>query len=313
VSALLALVLLAPGCPEALARAQALPPQELAGRAQEIVAQLEDAGTGPTGALARAVRALEPAAEDPSAPDAAAASFRVALARHCALAAARRGPDASPRDREALAEVLARPELARGQTDLWALRRALDRLWDWIVDLLGTAEAERYASLGRALFVGAAAGAGVLLLSALRRRADRARRSGRTGAAEPRTAPRGPDASAARAEEALRRSDGRAAVRFALLAALEALERAGRVPRGRALTNDEVVAAASPAPGARSPFAADLAALARAFDRAVYGGAPVAPDDAHAAVERSRRVALALARPLSLPSPPEGKAAGGPG
>ena len=303
-SALFALVVAAAGCPEALARADALASRELAGRAEEIVATIDASGAGPTGALARAARALASAEGSPSGLDAAAASFRTALGRHCALAALPVGPDPSPRDREALAEVLARPELAHARPDLWAIRRALDRIWDWIVDLLGTAEAERYASVGRALFVGAAAGATVLLLSALRRRVARPSRPRASAPADPGAARPAPDASAAHAEEALRRGDGRAAVRFALLSALGALEQAGRVPRGRTLTNGELVAAATasaprePAEGrtGAGSLPADLEVLARAFDRAIYGGAPVAPDDARAALERARRV-VASARP----------------
>ncbi len=288
ISALLAVSLAAaPGCPEALARAAALAPAELADGASGIVTALDDAGAGPTGALARAARAAFEA-RGTLREGSSAMAFRAALARHCALAAAAAAPAATPKDRAALAEVLARPELARNRTDLWALARALDRLWDWLVELLGTTEAERYASVGRALFAGAAVAAVVLVVSALRRRAARARRAAGDGAAPPGARRLAPDASAARAEEALARGAWRDAVRLALLAALDALERAGRVPRGRALTNDELVA---------SIPSDDLSALSLAFDRAVYGGLPVAQDEARAALERARRVALAAGGP----------------
>jgi hypothetical protein len=288
VTALLAMLLVAaPGCPEALARAAALAPAELAADAPGIVSALDEAGARPTGGLALAARAASDVRAGPGEAPAAAA-FRAALARHCALAASPAAPLASPADRAALDEVLARPELARTRTDPWALARALDRLWEWLVELLGTEEAERYASVGRALFVGAAVAAAVLAGTALRRRALRGRR-----AEAARSEPHGgralpPDASAARAEAALARGEWREAVRLALLAALGALERAGRVPRGRTLTNDELVAAV------RSD---DLSALARAFDRAVYGGLPVAADDARAVVARARRVAVGAEGP----------------
>jgi hypothetical protein len=277
----------APGCPEALARAAALPPPELAQAAGDIVSALGAAGAGPTGALARAARAAEEAGGTER-EGAAAEAFRAALERHCALAASAAAPLATPGDRAALAEVLARPELARTRTDLWAIARALDRLWDWIVDLLGTTEAERYASVGRALFLGAAAGAAVLALSALRRRAARARREGDGPEARGAAGAEPADASAARAEEALARREWREAVRLALLAALGALEQAGRIPRGRALTNGEVVA---------SFPSDDLSALARAFDRAIYGALPVAPEEARAALERAHRIAAGAGGP----------------
>jgi hypothetical protein len=305
VTALLALVLVAaPGCPEALARAAALAPAELAADAPGIVASLGEAGAGPTGGLALVARAASEARAGPG-EGTATAAFRAALARHCALAASPAAPPASPADRAALAEVLARPELAHTRTDLWALARALDRLWAWLVELLGTEEAERYASVGRALFVGAAAAAAVLAGTALRRRALRWRSE--AAGAEPRgERPPPPDASAARAEAALSRGEWREAVRLALLAALGALERSGRVPRGRTLTNDELVASLAapsvrPEPvegrAATRAVAEDLSALACAFDRAVYGGLPVAADDARAAVERARRVAVAAEGP----------------
>lgn len=306
-SALLAMALAAAaGCPAALAAAAATPDGALAARAPALVAELEETGGGPTGALAAAARATD--AGDGAAQ--AAAGFRRALARHCALAAAPREPEASAADRAALAEILARPELSRSRLDPWALRRALARWWDWLVELLGTAEAERYASLGRALFLGAAAAAAALAVTGVRRRRRVARETREAALDRTRGADVDPDTSAARADEALRRGDAREAVRLALLAALRALERAGRVPRGGALTNDEVMTllgasdvrssststsrSTSPLP---PPSPTDLAVLVRTFDRAVYGGLPVALDDARAALERSRRVVEAAGGP----------------
>jgi hypothetical protein len=295
VSALLALVLAAaPGCPAALAAAD-VPTDDLASRAPALVEALDQAGAGgPTAALAASARAAAAAA--PAARDAAVAALRGALARHCALASLPAVPAASAADRAALSEVLARPELAQARSDPYALRRALLRLWDRIVELLGTEEAERYASLGRALFLVVAAAALVLVLAGLRRRSRERGTRAREAAHLARAVPEA-DESAARAEEALGGGDGRGAVRYALLAALGALERAGAVPRGRALTNEEVVAMATStstsegAPPATAAIASDLGALAGTFDRAVYGGLPVAPEEARAAVERARRIA----------------------
>lgn len=236
--------------------------------------------------------ALALAAASPCAPPALAGGRTLspeAAARSCALVAAPALPGATAAERAKLAEILARPELSRRPGDPDALRRALLALRAWLVELLGTAEAERWASLGRALFLAAAAGAATLLALGLRRRrAGAPRRARAPGPDEEVRA--APDASADRAEEALRAGDAREAVRQAFLAALGALERDGRVPRGRALTNGEVVAALADEPAAP---AAEIADLARAFDRAVYGGLPVAAEDARAAVARARLVVAA--------------------
>lgn len=306
-TALLALALAAaPGCPAALAAAAASADADLAARAPALVEALEDAGAGPTAGLAAAARALAAPGPAPASAPGAAAAFRGALARHCALAAEPAAPAASAADRAALGEVLARPELSRLRLDPWAIRRALLRAWDRIVELLGTTEAERYASLGRALFVGVAAGAAVLAAAALGRRRRGDGGAPRGAAERGASGERAPETTAVEAEAALRRGDGREAVRLALLAAVAALEGAGRVPRGRALTNEEIVRVATSAAAsdstststsrstnANATFASDLALLAHAFDRAVYGGRPVPADDARAAVERARRVAAA--------------------
>jgi hypothetical protein len=345
VIALLALALAsAPGCPAALAEVAELEPATLAARATAVVERLDasDAG-GPVEAIARAAQEAERAARTPEGPARAAAAFAAALSRHCALAALPRSPDPSAADRERLGEILARPELSRSRGDPWAVRRALLALWARLLDALGSAEAERYASFGRALFLGVAVAAVVLAAAALRRRVG----DGLRPAARPGDGVHGgaavDDGSAARAEEALLRGDGREAVRWAFLGALGAMERAGWVPGGRALTNAEVVAIAGTAiptqagpfalsgappegpfalsgappegpfalsgappeaarsrrarsrraPSPTSLLASDLAALARAFDRAIYGGLPVAADDATHAVACASRVRAA--------------------
>jgi hypothetical protein len=303
VTGLLALALAAaPGCPGALAEAGALAaeggaPGRAGARAREIVDSLEAVGAGgPVDAVRRAAGAVgDPASPGPGDPG-AIARFRRTLERHCALAAAPAGPGASAADRAALAAILARPEYARGAGDPDALRRMVLRLWADLLELLGTSEAERYARTGRALFLSAAAAALGLAALALRRR-DRA--SPRRPAPPPAVRGEGArEATLAEAAEALARGDATGAVRASFLAALAALERTGRVRGGRTMTNGEIVAALGAAatrapatPAAAAALASDLAALARLFDRAVYGRLPVAPEDARAALDCARSVA----------------------
>jgi hypothetical protein len=224
----------------------------------------------------------------PSPPPGVEGSVAPALAAERASGAA---PRATEADRRLLAEILARPEYRREGTDPAALRRAVAELWARALELLGTAEAERWASAGRALFLAAAAGAAALGFAALRRR-GRGRRRARAaaspaaGAAEPRLA-----ASPADAEAALRAGDLREAVRQALLAALAALERAGRLPAGRAKTNAEIAREVEGEASAATSTRPPLTFLARLFDRTFYGGLPVAADEAEGAVRAARRVA----------------------
>ncbi len=308
-TALLALALAAaPGCPGALADAEGLAVAEaLAGdpagtaRARAIVDKLEAVGAGgPVDALRREAEALAEPGNAGEAGAAALAGFRRSLERHCALAAAPVPGGASAADRAALAEILARPEFARRTADPEALRRRLLRLWADLLELLGTSEAERYASTGRMIFLGAVAAALLLLLVAARRRRSAAAARAGGIAAEAAARPGARDATADDAAQALARGDAREAVRRAFLSALAALERAGRVQGGRTLTNGEIVAAVEGGATSTStpaPLAAEVAALARAFDRAIYGGLPVPPGDARAAVDRARRVAAGLAAP----------------
>lgn len=289
-TALLALALAAaPGCPAALAEAAPLPPPELAARAPGIVERLELAGAG--GPVA-ALRALAGAAASPG-PDGAAAArrFRAALSRHCALAALPQGPDGEA-ERARLAEILSRPEFRRAEADPHAIRRAILGLWARIFETLGTTEAERYASVVRAVFLAAAAAAALLLALSLRRR--RAGRVAREEEALPLRALEQAPAGAERAEEALSRGDAREAVRQAFLAVLGSLERAGRIPRGRALTNGEVVGSLAAGPGGGSPaLPGEVARLAALFDRTIYGLRPVGLDEAREAVAGALRVASA--------------------
>jgi hypothetical protein len=274
-SALLLLVVLgtAPGCPAALSEAAALAAGAPGARdATAIVERLAIAGAGgPVGALEWAA-----AGGDPE-------RFRAALARHCALSALPAGAGATDADHEALREILRGPEFRRASADPRALRELLLGLWARLLELLSSSTAGRYAEVGRALFLGAAAIAAILAAGALRRR--RAAVGARDPSAEPPGAgavPDDPEAAARRGEAALACGDAREAVREALLCAIGALERGGSIPRGRALTNQELVEVV----GGR-----DLSFLTTLFDRAVYGARPIPLPDARAAVERARRIA----------------------
>lgn len=230
--------------------------------------------------------ALALGAAAPPPPASCRADLAPPSAAWCRTLAARpRLPLPSVADRAALAEVYARPELRRARLDPAALRGLLAGLWGRILESLGTPEAERWAGLGRAVFIAAGLVAGLAALAAARRR----RRALRTPSAAPGTdlAPLPPpDRSEALAREALARGDPGAAVRHAFLAALSALERAGGVPRDRTLTNGELAARLA---GGRAP-AADFAALGRLFDRVVYGGLAVDLGEAREGVERAVRI-----------------------
>ena len=188
---------------------------------------------------------------------------------------------ASPADRAALEAVLARPEFRGRPGDEAALRRLLAELWDRLLEALGTAEAERYASLGRLVFLSAVALAALLLWRAARRRAtgSRAAPASATAAAAPRRAAGVPRPEAA--ERALAAGDLAGAVRRAYACAAGALE--GRAQGGGegALTGAELSALADH-PG--------FAALARLHDRTVFGRRPPAEAEARQAVAVARRI-----------------------
>lgn len=205
------------------------------------------------------------------------------------LAARPRLPLPTAGDRAALAQVYAAPELRRARVDTAGLRRLVAGLWGRILEALGTAEAERYAGIGRAAFIAAGLAAGVAALAAARRR--------RTGPRAPRAAPapeRAPlppaDRSAALAREALARGELTAAVRHAFLSALAALERSGRLPGDRTLTNREL---AERLTASGSLLAEDFGALGRRFDVAIYGGGAVDAGTARESVERAERIRAA--------------------
>lgn len=188
-------------------------------------------------------------------------------------------PLASEADRAALAEVLARPEFRDQAADGAALRRLLAGLWDRLLEALGTAEAERYASLGRAVFLAAVAAAALLAWRALRRRRAAPRPAG-PAAERPEALVTGAAPAPEAAAEALARGDLVAAVRRAYAAAAAAL--GARVTGGEALTGPELAARAGDGP---------FGELARLHDRTVFGRQPVAEAEARRAVEAARRLA----------------------
>ena len=302
-TALLALALAAaPGCPEALAAARLESPAQLGADAGAIVSRLVEQGAGgPAAALrAEAAALAEAAREDAGGLEAPAERFRARLARHCALAAER--PDGAtlrPGDRRALDEILARAEFQGARSGSGALSRWLLELWRRILDLLGTEEAGRYATGGRTAFFAAAVLAVVAGLAWAVRRRRAAQGSERPAAPAATSALPPPDRRDALAQVALAAGRWPEAMRLSFLALLGALERGGLVPRGRALTNRELaghLAATGPRlPAALAPGFADLAGR---FDRAIYGGTPVAAGEAAAFLDRARDLrALSEAAP----------------
>lgn len=228
--------------------------------------------------------ALALAAAPEGCPEPAAAAGP--LGGWCAAVAARpRLALPSAEDRRALREVLERPELRRGRADTAGFRRLLAGLWARILELMGSAEAGRYASVGRLVFIAAGLTALLAALAAVRRRRAAARGAGGPDERLPGVLPP-PDRSAALAEAALARGDLAGAVRHAFLSALAALEEAGRLPRDRALTNGELTARLS----GGGEVAAEFVALGRAFDRAVYGGWPLEERLARESVARALRI-----------------------
>ncbi len=282
----LLLAALPPGCEQA-ALAAGWPPDRLAAEAPALAA--DAARAAPAVALQGLAAALAEAA--PPGREVDAARFAAALAHHCRLAglppAARQ---LSPVERAALDRLLAEPRFTRARPLPDRLLEWLGRLWDRLADLLGTEEAEQVASRGRsAFFALAALVAGALAVASLRRRrlVRQVARVALAPAPPAAAAPAAPDAEAYLAA-------GRAgeAVRAALLGALAALEQAGRLPAGRALTNREAAERLlRSAPAAASAF--EL--LAGAFDRTVYGRVEPSSTEAAACLAAARRLRAALA------------------
>lgn len=232
-------------------------------------------------ALALALAAVPAGCPEPSAASAP-------LAGWCASLAARpRLPLPTRADRAALRAVYERPELRRARADTAGFRRLLSGLWGRLLELLGSTEAERYASVGRTAFLVAGLAAAAAGLAALRRRRPAGPRA-RAGAEAERATLPPPDRSAALAAAALAAGNPTGAVRHAFLSALAALELGGLLPRDRTLTNREL--AGRLAGGA---LAAEFDALGRLFDGAVYGGAPVGEEQARAGLAAAGRLRAA--------------------
>jgi hypothetical protein len=271
----------APGCPAALQEASALPDSDLAVGAATVVERLAARGAGgPTAALgAEALRG----ASSPGADRArAGVRFRAALARHCALAGQPPLPAAGPAERALAAEILDRPEFRRARLDPDALRRRLRALWDSLLSLLETGQAQRYAAFSRTVFLGAVAAAALLAVLALRRPL-RARRA--PSPESPAFGAGPPDARLSAAEAAAAAGQAGLAIRLAFLAALGALEREGLVPPGRTLTSLELLEHVDRSAPARTGA---LAALTRAFDEVFYGGRAAGAAQADAALRAAR-------------------------
>jgi hypothetical protein len=193
-------------------------------------------------------------------------------------------PLASQGDRAALAEVLARPEFQQRALDGSALRRILSDLWDRLLEAVGTAEAERYASLGRAVFLAAVAAAALLAWRALRRRRRQGPRGQAPAAAAPASSTRPALPEPEVAEGALARGELAAAVRLAFAAAAAALGARGLPAAGEALTGPELAAGTTDQ---------GFHELARLHDRTVFGRRPPSEPEARAAVAVARRLASA--------------------
>jgi hypothetical protein len=287
----------APACQRPLSSMATLAaPLDLAREAVRVAGEAEEALPGrPSGALREAARALADEAEAGDSPRLAreSAAFRSLLAGQCAAAARPRLPLPSLADRQALREIYERPELRRARVDTAGFRRLLTGLWARLVELLGATEAERYASLGRMVFIVAGLAAALAGAAALRRRRARSH-------LEPAPVPEAkgqlppPDRSAALAETALARGDLAGAVRHAFLSALAALEDARWLPRERSLTNGEL---ASRLPLREPPLAEDFSRLGALFDGAIYGGGPVGEQDARAGLAAAARIRERTAGP----------------
>lgn len=195
---------------------------------------------------------------------------------------------ASQADREALARVLAQPEF---QAQRWrgdALRQWLAGWWERLTELLGTEEAERWAGLGRAVFLSAVVVALLLLWRAARHRRGSARAAARRrepeGAASAAVA--AGSVAVADAERALAAGDPPEAVRLAFLAAIAAIRRQLPSAAAAVLTGSELAGRVADEGFGR---------LARLHERTVYGRRPVTTQEAEAALAEATRMASGAA------------------
>jgi hypothetical protein len=279
----------------ALALAQAGSPCEdptaTAARWQASVA----AGADPHQVVTREVPLLAPAlllrADGATAPLERLRQAAARLPAACRLAASTPAATEADGPRPALlAEILDRPEFEharRRQSDV--LETLFRRFKEWMEQLFGNRGTETFASLTRALVLALALAA--LLAGALRVLTLRRARRGPTSAA-PDGAPALelalPAVHLARARAALS-TDGREAIREALLALLSALERRRWARPDRVKTNREL-AAELPGRGAPDDVTSDVERIARWYDGTFYSMEPVAADEARRFLDEVARL-----------------------
>lgn len=202
---------------------------------------------------------------------------------------------ASEADREALARVLAQPEFQAQRWSGEALRQWLAGWWERLTVLLGTAEAERWADLGRAVFLSAVVVALLLLWRAARQRRARSGAAARRAEPERAASTAAGTVAVADAERALAAGDAPEAVRLAFLAAISAIRRQLPASAAAVLTGSELAGRVADEGFGR---------LARLHERTVYGRRPVTSQEAVAALTVAARMAS---------GPAAGRAADGPG
>jgi hypothetical protein len=184
-------------------------------------------------------------------------------------------------DRAALAEVLAGADFQAARWRGEELRRWLAEAWERLTALLGTAEAEQWAGLGRLVFFATVLAAGLLFWRAMRRRRQAASVSG-PGLVPAAPLPEAPGAVIADGERALAAGDLPGAVRLALLAAIGAARRRLGGGSAEALTGGELA-------GRLADQA--FSGLVRLHERTAYGLRPVTATEAAAALAAAARLA----------------------
>jgi hypothetical protein len=193
------------------------------------------------------------------------------------------GLQATEADRTALAEVLAGADFQSVRWRGEELRRWLAEAWERLTALLGTAEAEQWAGLGRLVFFAAVLVAGLLFWRAVRRRRQAVPFSG-PGPIEAAPLTEAAGAVVADGERALAAGDLPGAVRIALLAAICAARRRLGGGSTEALTGSELAGRL-----ADEPFSG----LVRLHERTAYGLRPVTTAEAAAALAVAARLATA--------------------
>jgi hypothetical protein len=185
-------------------------------------------------------------------------------------------------DRAALAEVLAGADFQAARWRGEEVRRWLSEAWERLTALLGTAEAEQWAGLGRLVFFAAVLVAGLLFWRVVLRR-RRIAPVGGPGLDPAAPLPETSRAVIADGERALAAGDLPGAVRLALLAAIGAARRRLGGGSAEALTGGELA-------GRLADQA--FSGLVRLHERTAYGLRPVTATEAEAALAAARLVAV---------------------